>query len=209
MTATTARLKGAAQPALSLPNRFRLSRHERSPNATDASVATASLDAWFDHALPRVYGYFITRVGGNVHIAEDLTQETMLAAVVSRGLASADEPLAWLFGIARHKLLDHYRRQDRHRHRDAPDETALDTVPDDRALPDLDLERNQTRDAIVSALQELPTRQRAAIVLRYLDGLDVPTTAAMLGISIHAAESLLARGRRTFRQHFSAREGIA
>lgn len=62
----------------------------------------------------------------------------MLAAVDSRGLAGLlDEPsLAWLFAIARHKLLDHYRRQDRRRLR----VTVLDTVmqeslPDDRFLP--------------------------------------------------------------------------
>jgi RNA polymerase sigma-70 factor (ECF subfamily) len=203
---TAARLRDATLPSIAPADRVRAAQHERPPNrapARHADASAAALDAWFDRALPRVYGYFVTRVGGDVHVAEDLTQETMLAVVDSHGFASADEPLAWLFGIARHKMLDHYRRQDRTRHRlDPLDETTLETVPDSRALPDLDLERSQTRDAIVTALQDLPPRQRGAIVLRYLDGLDVPATAAMLGVSVHAAESLLARGRRTFRQRF-------
>jgi RNA polymerase sigma-70 factor (ECF subfamily) len=162
-----------------------------------------ALDRWFDRALPRVYGYFITRVGGNVPIAEDLTQETMLAAVDSRGLATADEPLAWVFGIARHKLLDHYRQQDRRRLRFAIlDAGSHASLPDDRFLPELDLETVQTRDTIIATLQELPPRQRGAIVFRYLDGLDVTSTAATLGVSVHAAESLLTRGRRAFRHHY-------
>lgn len=162
-----------------------------------------ALDRWFDHVLPRVYGYFITRVGGDIHTAEDLTQETLLAAVDSRGLATADEPLAWLFAIARHKLLDHYRQQDRRRLRITfLDAVTQATLADDRFLPELDLATVQTRDTIIATLQELSPRQRGAIVLRYLDGLDVPTTAAMLGVSIHAAESLLARGRRAFRHHY-------
>ncbi|MGC4105204.1 MAG: RNA polymerase sigma factor [Thermomicrobiales bacterium] len=180
----------------------RPSRPDHPPNSAKANNR-AALDAWFDDALPRIYGYFITRVGGDVPIAEDLTQETMLAAIDSHGFDSAEEPMAWLFGIARHKLLDHYRRQDRHRQRlDAFADRALADLPDDRLLPDLDPSRIQTRDAIVTTLQRLPPRQRSAIVLRYLDGLDVPSTAATLGISVHAAESLLARGRRTFRHRY-------
>src|SRR5215207_2417303 len=64
----------------------------------------------FDTTLPRVFGYFTARAGGRVAVAEELTQETFLAAVgaVHRGVTVA-EPLPWLFGIARHKLLDHYR----------------------------------------------------------------------------------------------------
>lgn len=185
-------------------DRVRPSRRDHPPNTKPPEAsATTELDRWFDDALPRIYGYFITRVGGDVHDAEDLTQETMLAAVDSRGVPSANEPMAWLFGIARHKLLDHYRRQHRLRlHLDAISERALADLPDDRLLPELDPNRIQTRDTIVATLQHLPPRQRSAFVLRYLDGLDVPATADMLGVSIHAAESLLARGRRTFRQRY-------
>src|SRR5690606_32261800 len=64
---------------------------------------TVDVSAWFHDALPRIYGYFIPRVGGRVAVAEDLTQETMLAAVrTDRGPESADMVIPWLYGIARH-----------------------------------------------------------------------------------------------------------
>lgn len=67
-----------------------------------------------ERTLPRVYGYLLVRAAGGRVIAEDLTQETFLAAVgeIRRG-AVIDDPERWVMGIARHKLLDHYRRRRR------------------------------------------------------------------------------------------------
>lgn len=159
-----------------------------------------ALDRWFDDALPRIFGYFLPRVGGRVHVAEDLTQETMLAAVRTDACLAADEPIAWLFGIARHKLHDHYRRQDRERAQFAASDPEFEeAIADQATLPELNLESLHVRDGIIATLDRLPPRQRSALVFRYLDGLDVSGTAGMLGVSIHAAESLLARGRRSFR----------
>jgi DNA-directed RNA polymerase specialized sigma24 family protein len=69
---------------------------------------------FYADALPRVYGYFSHRLGANQPLAEDLTQETFLAAVreIRRGVVIT-APLSWILGIARHKLLDHLRRQRR------------------------------------------------------------------------------------------------
>lgn len=63
------------------------------------------------------------------------------------------------------------------------------------------------RDAIIATLDKLPPRQRGALVLRYIDGCDVPATAALLDTTIHAAESLLARARVSFRDHYHALTG--
>jgi hypothetical protein len=66
---------------------------------------------FYERALPRIYGYFLHRCGGPAALAEDLTQETFLAAVaeLKKG-RRVDTPIPWIYGIARHKLLDHYRR---------------------------------------------------------------------------------------------------
>ncbi len=151
----------------------------------------------FDITLPRVYGYFIARVGGRVAVAEDLTQETFLAAVhaLRRG-AAVSEPLSWLFGIARHKLLDHYRADVR-----AGRQTDWDEDLDDRyAIAAFDLNAQHVRDRVIETLDRLPATQRAAMVLHYLDGLPVSDVAALTGKSIHAVESLLARGRANFKR---------
>ena len=68
--------------------------------------------AFYADALPRVYGYFLFRAGGNISTAEDLTQETFLAAVTQlRRGAVVTAPIPWVLGIARHKLVDHFRQQ--------------------------------------------------------------------------------------------------
>ena len=67
----------------------------------------------YDSALPEVYGYLASRCG-SASVAEDLTSETFLAAVdaVRREVVS-DLTVAWLIGVARHKLVDHWRRRER------------------------------------------------------------------------------------------------
>src|SRR5262249_23992767 len=70
----------------------------------------------YDRALPQVYGYLLAGCGQRA-VAEDLTAETFLAAVDAvrgvRGRPPASLSTAWLIGVARHKLCDHWRRQAR------------------------------------------------------------------------------------------------
>src|SRR5262249_61001570 len=75
--------------------------------------APARLLDLYDQALPRVYGYLLSRCGQRA-LAEDLTAETFLAAV-DAVRAAPPPPLTtwWLIGVARHKLSDHWRRQAR------------------------------------------------------------------------------------------------
>lgn len=154
--------------------------------------------AFYTAALPRVYGYFAHRVGGDAALAEDLTQETFLAAVreLRRG-APVAEPLPWLIGIARHKWLDHLRRQRRSSWTLLSWEDDVgDTTP--FTVGDGDV----THDRAAAALAMVPSPQREALLLRYLDGLSVPEVAAALGRSVSATESLLARARVTVRRSF-------
>jgi RNA polymerase sigma-70 factor (ECF subfamily) len=73
----------------------------------------------------------------------------------------------------------------------------IDNHPDERDDfgPILD------RELAIAALDALPASQRLAIVLRYVDGLSVPEIARQTGKSVHAVESLLARGRAAFKRH--------
>jgi RNA polymerase sigma-70 factor, ECF subfamily len=161
----------------------------------DGTVTTLGLDAdgfrrFYEMALPRVYGYLVHRCG-SVTVAEDLAQETFLAAVaeLKRG-RSVESPLPWIFGIARHKLLDHYRREERRARQ------AAAAVPDAVTLP------GETDGRALSALAAVPPAQRIALVLRHADGLSVPEVATVLGRSVEAVESLLARGRVGFREAY-------
>lgn len=155
----------------------------------DANAFTA----FYERSLPQIYGYFLHRCGNNAAISEDLTQETFLAAVrrIKQG-DPVDAPLLWLFGIARHKLLDHYRRQARGRDEAIP---WRDDVIEEIAAPEINLASERARERVVAALDQLPAPQKTAIVLHYLDGFSIPEIAREIGRSLHATESLLARGR--------------
>jgi RNA polymerase sigma-70 factor (ECF subfamily) len=156
----------------------------------------AAFRTFYDEALPRVYGYFLHRTGGSVPVAEDLTQETFLAAVSElRKGRRVESPIPWIFGIARHKLIHHYRRRDR----DALPLLSEDALEDETADEQVAL----ARENAVAALAAVPPSQRAALVLRHLEGLSVPEIADALGKSVEAVESLLARGRVAFRRAFA------
>lgn len=148
--------------------------------------------AVYHRSLPRVYGYLLSRCG-NASLAEDLAAETFMAAVAAAGQPDAPEiTVAWLIGVARHKLADHWRRgvrEERSQAVAAPPGDALDDPWDEW----LDAE------AAYAALRCLPAHQRAALTLRYLDGLPVAEVAAHLGRSVHATETLLVRSRAALR----------
>jgi len=152
--------------------------------------------ARYYESLPHVYGYLLHRVGGNAGLAEDLTQETFLAAVRggSRGDRPVDLSVPWLIGVARHKLVDHFRRLAREERKLAL--VAGENREDSREWSDMPL------DQLLACLGALPALQQAAMGLRYLDDLPVADVARLLERSIHATESLLARGRDGLRRHY-------
>lgn len=156
-----------------------------------------------------LYRYAYHRTGGDRFAAEDVTQETLLAAVESMSSYRRRVPLfAWLCGIARHKVADETRRARRER---TPLET-LDEAPPPpgpltvglwlgrEPLPDEIVRRAETRAAVVEALWCLPADYREALVRRYVRGDGVAEIAALLGRSYKATESLLSRAREAFRR---------
>jgi RNA polymerase sigma-70 factor (ECF subfamily) len=147
---------------------------------------TGPVAAIYHRALPHVYGYLLSRCG-DVSLAEDLAAETFMAAV--DGAAKPDPPLItvpWLIGVARHKLADHWRRS-------AREESTRAAATQARAGAALDDPWDEWLDteAAYAALRSLSAPQRAALTLRYLDGLPVADVAAHLGRSLHATETLL------------------
>ena len=154
--------------------------------------------AFYEDALPRVYGYFLHRCGGSAPVAEDLTQETFLAAVAELKKGKrVRAPIAWIYGIARHKLLDHYRAQER-LERELSLAAQADELEDELVVPD----DEEARERATAALASVAASQRAALVLCYVDGFSVREAAGILGKGEEAVESLLARGRASFKRAY-------
>jgi RNA polymerase sigma-70 factor (ECF subfamily) len=82
----------------------------------------------------------------------------------------------------------------------------LPDIEDDAPLADRLIEADQARAEVVSALDALPERYRAALVLCYFEGFSNAAAADMLNLNIKAMESLLFRARRQLREVLSTRE---
>lgn len=148
--------------------------------------------AWYDETLPRVFGYLLLRTGRDYQVAEDLAQETFAEFVRSRHRYDGRaELVAWIIGIARHRLVDHYRRAERR-------QRSLIRLLAEPERPQPLFE--SANDPILEALEGLPPAQRAAVVLRYVDDLPVREVARLLHRSESATESLLSRARESLRR---------
>jgi RNA polymerase sigma-70 factor (ECF subfamily) len=154
----------------------------------------------YDDALPHVYGYLLARCG-DTSLAEDLTAESFLAAVHAVRKPDAPDPsIPWLIGVARHKLADHWRRVQR-------EQRGLRLLEGEPARVEDPWETAVDRIRAREVLSRLGAHHRAALTLRYLDGLPVSEVAWHLDRTVQATEALLVRARAAFRRIYEGQEG--
>ena len=201
-------------------------------NVTEQTLARARAgdeDAFRELTDPyrRELQLHVYRIVGSTQDAEDLLQETLLAAW--RGLEQFQERASvrtWLYRIATNRSLDALRAS-RRRPRELPRMTEM-PEPTRRAepiwlepYPDVLLEgipdvapgpeaRYETKEAIALAfvvgLQHLPPQQRAVLVLRDVLGLRAEEVASMLETTATSVNSLLRRARAAFESRLPATE---
>ena len=166
-----------------------------------ALASDGAFETWYRRTLPRVYSYLLSRCGHDPGLAEELTQQTYIAAVDQRSRYDGrSDTVTWLCGIARHKLADHFRvleREERRRMRLEVRQIRLDAS----ATPVKDLD---DRAAIAEAIRSLPASQRAVLTFVVLDDLPVAEAARLMGKSTSATQSLLHRARDGFRRAYGA-----
>lgn len=129
---------------------------------------------------------------GDWHMANDLVQET-LAKVFRhwRRVQRADSPDAYVKRMLINEANRHWRR-----HRTTAPPT--DDIGQQAAVPDLS-DEVVDRDALLTALLSLAPRQRATVVLRYLEGMSERETAAVLRVSEGTVKSQTSRALSTLR----------
>lgn len=132
------------------------------------------------------------RMLGDAAEAEDVAQEAMLRLWrIAADWRPGDAQVAtWLYRVAVNLCTDRLRRR-------RP--VNLDAVPepeDGRASVEQDMIEADRARALQAALDQLPERQRQAVVLRHLEGLSNPEIAEVMDIGVEAVESLTARGKR-------------
>src|SRR5687768_3364857 len=149
--------------------------------------------------------------------AEDAVQETLLRAWRGRaGFDGAAFFRAWLYRIATNVCLDVLRQSSRRRavvHSFAdlpwlqpyPDRLLDEVAPSDEQPDAVVVDRETIELAFLSALQLLPPRQRAALIVRDVLGWPASETASLLETTVQAVNSALQRARATMQEHLPAR----
>jgi RNA polymerase sigma-70 factor (ECF subfamily) len=134
--------------------------------------------------------YFRNRLRGAPEDAEDLVQETLVALHTRRDSYDPNYPLtAWMYAIARYRLIDHLRRAKHRRH------ASLDGIEIGDADPDY--EASDARHDVTVLLEKLPEKQRTAIRLVKLEEKSVREASSITGLSESDIKISIHRGLKT------------
>jgi RNA polymerase sigma factor (sigma-70 family) len=172
---------------------------------TDSETDLELLARWLDHDnragsvlvkrhFAALYRFFANKARGQ---EEDLIQQTFVACVESRDRFRGESSFrAFLFGLARHTLLTHYRRQYRRQQIDF----TTTSVHDLATSPSGRVAREQEHELLEAALRRLPLDQQIALELTYREELTAPEVARALGIPENTVYTRLHRGKAHLRQ---------
>ena len=170
--------------------------------AAGRDAAALDFDAFLQRFERDVWGY-LWRMTGDEQAAYDLAQETFVRAWQHfEQVHRYDRPKAWLFRVATNLALNHLRHGALVYGTTLPLEAGEQVAGESGDLA----RRVAERDAVRRALLELVPRQRAALVLREVQGLSCDEVARALGISGAAAKMLLFRAREQFRASYARQE---
>ena len=162
---------------------------------------TGAYDALVARHYRGIYNV-IYRIVGNAEDASDLTQETFLRAYAKLGTFDPSKSfLAWIRRIATNQGIDHLRRRRTSDvSLDGQMESGLQYADTDRTqAPAEAVEMAEDSQRVLAAVQQLPAKQRAVLVLRHVEGLKLEEIATTLGLPLGTVKTLLFRGRKAIR----------
>jgi RNA polymerase sigma-70 factor (ECF subfamily) len=140
-----------------------------------------------------IFRFIVHRVN-DTQLAEDLTGDVFTRALQSLGrYQDQGKPfVAWLYRIARARVIDHYRKYDRR-----PAESDIDNEP----LPvdtdmDVSMVRRQAANVLRAAIAELTEDQQQVIMLRFIEGYRIDAIAEVMGKQPNAIKALQHRALR-------------
>ena len=163
----------------------------------------AAVDSFGERYGAALYRFAAARLGAERDLVRDIVQTTFAKALARidsyRGEAAL---LTWLCACCRNEILMHRRRT-----RTSPtavEPTLLEEIPDGArdANAEVVLLDEERAERVHVTLDSLPEHYARALEWKYVDHLPVETVAARLGLGLKAAESLLGRARRSFRNTF-------
>ena len=179
----------AVQPAEELTAEWEIVRRAQ-------SFDNDAIHQLYEKYFPKIYNYAFMQMG-DVQAAEDHASDVMLKMIESihkytfRGLPFG----AWVFRIARNRLIDLHRRRKRRGEVDLS-ETLSTALANPQVLAERALERGQLQ----IALKHLTDEQRQVIVLKFIEGFDNRSVGKIMGRSEGAIKSLQHRALGALRR---------
>ena len=180
---------------------------------TDDSTPTLEdPEVWVDRYGDYLYRFALSRTK-DPSVAEDLVQETLLAALQARtSFKGRSTPKSWLAGILKHKIVDHFRKSKRER---PTDDAILQREDIDRLFeangawkmapnkwevnPTKLYEQKEFMEIFYKCLATLPERLSNAFILREIDGLDTKEICKVLNITATNSWVIIYRARMALR----------
>ncbi len=151
----------------------------------DAEALTEIHQAYYSP----IYRYVAMRVG-NVKVVEDLTSEvfTRLLSALRDKTAPQRTLRGWLYKVAGHVVVDHYRRQGR-----ATQVELTEMLPSKEESPEMLTERQLSAESLHEAIRDLTEEQQTVLALRFGSGMRIREVAQMVGKSEGAVKQLQLR----------------
>lgn len=145
-----------------------------------------ALSEIYETYYPRVYHYLYIQLSDS-HLAEDLASDVLLQVLeaIDRYRFRGTPFAAWVFRIARNRVIDHHRRRSRRSHVELQD-----GIPSQNDGPQALAERSMEHASVRAAIERLTDEQRQVIVLKFVEELDNASVAQVLGRSLGAVKSL-------------------
>ncbi len=169
-----------------------------------------ALDAFVDEYYPRLYRFAFPRLSKNIEATQDVVQGTFEKVIPKlsayRGEAAV---FSWMCSFCNFEIAAYWRAQAKK----GPEVELVEDIPGVRSAleslaiaedgPELRLRRQEVAHLVRTVLDYLPTRYGNALEWKYLGELSVVEIASRLGVSAKAAESVLTRARKAFRDGFT------
>lgn len=176
---------------------------DRQDEPSDAQLVARSLaqdQAAFGQLIDRHASAIVNlsyRMVGNRAEAEDLAQETFLAAYKALSTFRADSKFStWLYRIAANKCKDWLRvKRPGQGQYDLDADESLDLYVTEDRTPEVLLSRQQVAQELEQAIQRLPPLYREAFVLKHVEGLSYEEMEDILGVSGDTLKMRVYKGR--------------
>jgi RNA polymerase sigma-70 factor (ECF subfamily) len=171
-----------------------------------AAGDSQALEVFYQRYFTRLYRFVYYQVGGSHDDAQDVLQDTLVAALKSLPSFRGDSTLySWLCGVAWNKAADFRRRE--YRMAQVEQRSVKEVVESEMLTsnpsPDNALLHQENQERVHETLEALPEHYRQVLVLKYAEGLPVADIAQIMRRTFKSTESLLTRARSAFRESYA------